>query len=103
MPSLFVACLVLRWLQGVVTPRHSRRRRLATLLFVVGILCKELDSLKLVCYRSWRHGPFQLTAIYHGLLGLSFSIDTICAIDLRGVLHYDDPAAVRAKEGGPQK
>lgn len=103
MPSLFIASLVLSLMHSVVTPRHCRRRRFASLIMCVACCCKELDSLKLVCYSSWRHGPFQLTAIYHVLLGLVFGISSGCSIELVNTLHFDDAAAVCATEGGPQK
>jgi len=51
--------------------RVSRRYLIAAVLFIIGVLCKCVDDTKLMCFSSLRTSPFQLTGLFHILLGVS--------------------------------
>lgn len=51
--------------------RVSRRYLIAGVLFIIGVLCKFFDDTKLMCFSSLRTTPFQLTGLFHILLGVS--------------------------------
>jgi len=69
--------------------RMARWCLIAGVLLIIGVFCKVVDDTKVVCFSSLRSSPFQLTGLFHLLLGVSYGLSAAAQVEWLRLRSFD--------------